>query len=144
MRAKPKKPNQVGYYPGCSLHSLAAEYDSTVHAVAKTLDLELIEPPGWVCCGSSPAHRVDPGLAVELPLTNLARIEETGMDEVAVPCAACFSRLKTAQHEAARNPTLKAEMEAKIGHTSRREIDDPHPRRCRWSAGSGSKPLARR
>jgi len=123
VRATPKKPNQVGYYPGCSLHSLAAEYDSTVHAVAKTLDLELIEPPGWVCCGSSPAHRVAPRLAMQLPLTNLALIEQTGMDEVAVPCAACFSRLKTAQHEAARNPTLKAEMEAEIGHTSRREID---------------------
>lgn len=121
--AAPKTPNQIGYYPGCSLHSLAAEYDSTVQAVARTLDLELVEPEGWLCCGSSPAHRVDPRLAVELPLTNLALIEQSGMDEVAVPCASCFNRLKAAQHEVAQNPALKAELAAKIGHNFQQEID---------------------
>ena len=120
---KTKTPNQIGYYPGCSLHSLAAEYDSTVRAVARTLDLELVEPEGWLCCGSSPAHRVDSRLAVELPLTNLALIEQSGMDEVAVPCASCFNRLKAAQHEVAQNPTLKAELAAKIGHDFQQEID---------------------
>jgi heterodisulfide reductase subunit B len=121
--AADKKPNQIGYYPGCSLHSLGAAYDSTVHAVAETLGLDLVEPRGWVCCGSSPAHRVAPRLAVELPLTNLALIEQTGMEEVAVPCASCFSRLKTAQQEVAHNQALKAELEAKIGHTARRTVE---------------------
>ena len=122
-RPVPRKANQIGYYPGCSLHSVAGAYDSTVRAVAKSLDLELVEPRGWTCCGSSPAHRVAPKLAVELPLKNLALMDQAGMDEVAVPCSACFSRLKVAQQEAVRNPALKAEVEAKIGHTIAREID---------------------
>ena len=33
---------EVSYYPGCSLHSTAAEYDHTVRAAAQALDLELI------------------------------------------------------------------------------------------------------
>jgi heterodisulfide reductase subunit B len=123
VQPEPKKANQIGYYPGCSLHSVAAEYDSTVRAVARTLDLELVEPQGWTCCGSSAAHRVAPRLAVELPLTNLALMERAGMDAVAVPCSACFNRLKAAQQEAARNPTLKAEVEAKIGHAIERKLD---------------------
>jgi heterodisulfide reductase subunit B len=120
---EPRKANQIGYYPGCSLHSVAGAYDTTVRAVAKTLDLELVEPQGWTCCGSSAAHRVEPGLAVELPLSNLALMDRAGMDAVAVPCSACFNRLKGAQQQAVRNPALKAEMEAKIGHTFERQID---------------------
>jgi heterodisulfide reductase subunit B len=122
-RPEPRKANQIGYYPGCSLHSVAEAYDSTVRAVAKTLDLDLVEPRGWTCCGSSPAHRVAPKLAVELPLTNLALMDRAGMDAVAVPCSACFNRLKVAQQEVKRNPALKTEVEAKIGHTIEREID---------------------
>ncbi len=123
-RAKPapKKPNQIAYYPGCSLHSMASEYDHSTRAVAGALGLELIELEGWVCCGASPAHRLDPRLAVELPLKNLALVEQMEMEEVTLPCAACFSRFKMAQHEMARNPALKAQVEAEIGYATQREI----------------------
>ncbi len=93
------KPNQIGYYPGCSLHSMASEYDHSIRAVSTALDLELVEAEGWVCCGSSPAHRVDPELAVELPLKNLAVIEQMGFNEVTLPCAMCFNRFRAAVHE---------------------------------------------
>lgn len=115
-------PNQVAYYPGCSLHSMASEYDHSVRAVADELGLRLVEPEGWVCCGSSPAHRIDPHLATKLPLQSLAIIEQMGLDEVAVPCAACFARFRTAQHEVTRDPALKAQIEAEIGYTLQRQI----------------------
>ena len=111
-----RRQNQIGYYPGCSLHSMASEYDHSIHAVAAALGLELVEPEGWVCCGSSPAHRVDPELAVRLPSRNLAMLEQMGMDEVALPCAMCFSRFRTARHELDSDPALKARMEAEVGH----------------------------
>lgn len=107
---------QIGYYPGCSLHSTAVEYDHSIRAVAAATGLELVEPQGWVCCGSSPAHRVDPHLATEMPLKNLALLEQTGLGEVTVPCAMCFSRLRTAGHEIDGDPALKTEMEGRIGH----------------------------
>ncbi|MBI3913876.1 MAG: 4Fe-4S dicluster domain-containing protein [Chloroflexi bacterium] len=95
------KPNQIGYYPGCSLHSMASEYDHSLRAVSGALDLELVEAEGWVCCGSSPAHRIEPKLAVELPMKNLALIQQMGLTEVTIPCAMCFNRFRTAQSEAA-------------------------------------------
>ncbi len=109
------KHNRIAYYPGCSLHSVASEYDHSVHAVADAVGLELVEPAGWLCCGASSAHRTDARLAASMPLANLALIAEMGMDEVTMPCAACFGRHKAAQHAVARNPELKAELAAEIG-----------------------------
>lgn len=111
------KDNAVAYYPGCSLHSVAAEYDRSVRAVADALGLDLVEPDGWKCCGASPAHRTDERIAVSMPLANLSLIAEMGMDEVTMPCAACFSRHKSAQHLLAQNPALAADLvEAGHGH----------------------------
>ena len=95
----PGAESAVAYYPGCSLHSTAAEFNVSAKAVCEALDLELVEPQGWVCCGSSAAHRADPEAALELPLSNLALIEQSGFKEVTMPCAACFNRHKTAQYE---------------------------------------------
>ena len=89
----------VAYYPGCSLHSTATEFDVSARAVAGALDLELIEPKGWACCGSSAAHRSEPEAGQRLPLENLALVEQSGFSEVTMPCAACFNRHKAAQFE---------------------------------------------
>jgi heterodisulfide reductase subunit B len=89
----------VAYYPGCSLHSTAKEYDRSSRAVCELLEMKLIEPHGWVCCGSSAAHRADPETSLRLPMQNLALIEQSGFKEVTMPCAACFQRHKAALHE---------------------------------------------
>lgn len=89
----------IAYYPGCSLESTATEFDESTRAIAEALDLNLIEPDGWVCCGSSPAHKADPEAALRLPMENLALVERSGFKEVTMPCAACFNRHKAAQFE---------------------------------------------
>lgn len=119
VRAIEPAPHRIAYYPGCSLHSTAAELDASGRAVCESLGLDLVEPPGWVCCGSSAAHKVDRLLAATLPIRNLAIIEQSGLDEVALPCAACFSRFKMAVHEMEDHPDLKAEVEAAVGYDYR-------------------------
>jgi heterodisulfide reductase subunit B len=106
----------IAYYPGCSLHSTAKEYNHSTKAVCQALDLKLVEPRGWVCCGSSAAHRSDHQAALRLPLENLALIEQSGFDEVVMPCAACFSRHKTAQYELRRDEQAKAELDGALGY----------------------------
>lgn len=110
-------PNAVGYYPGCSLHSTAREYDVSTQAVCGALNLPLVEPRGWVCCGSSAAHRADPDAALRLPLENLALIEQSGLREVTMPCAACFNRHKAAQFEIRHDAGRKAEMDRALGYS---------------------------
>ena len=116
----------VAYYPGCSLHSTAAEYDHTVRATAQALDLELVEPPGWVCCGSTPAHSTDHTLATVLPMRTLATVEQMGLDTVTAPCSACFARMKTAAHAVAHDGDMAREVEAQIGYSYRGTVAVQH------------------
>jgi heterodisulfide reductase subunit B len=108
--------NEVGYYPGCSLHSMAEEFDRSARSVLETLGLKPVEPEGWVCCGSTPAHRVDERLAVELPLHSLMLFEQEGLDEVALPCASCFSRFRSAVHHLRQDPELRQDLESELGY----------------------------
>ena len=82
---------KVSYYPGCSLHATAREFDESTKSVTGALGIDLEELPDWNCCGASSAHATDEALARGLAMRNLAIAERQGMDLV-VPCAACYSR----------------------------------------------------
>jgi len=87
---------KASYYPGCSLHGVAREYNESTEAVSGKLDINLAELDDWNCCGASSAHATSDELATALPARNLRLAEKAGMDLV-VPCAACYSRLKSAE-----------------------------------------------
>lgn len=116
VKSIPNAANTVAYYPGCSLHSTAVEFNISTQAVFKALEINLIEPHGWVCCGSSAAHRLDPEAALRLPMENLSLIEQSGFKEVVMPCAACFNRHKAAQHELHQNPRHSEQVAEAIGY----------------------------
>lgn len=101
---------EVSYYPGCSLHGTAREYDESFRAVAKLLDIHLHELEDWTCCGATSAHSLDEELAQALAGRNLALARRAGR-ELLIPCVACYSRFKeaaTAEKEAsvAKEETL--------------------------------------
>ncbi|MEW6231681.1 MAG: heterodisulfide reductase-related iron-sulfur binding cluster [Chloroflexota bacterium] len=118
--------NSVAYFPGCSLHSTGVEYDMSTRAVAKLLGLELREPKGWVCCGSSPGHAVSHEFATVQPMKNLALVAQGGHDEVTMPCAACFSRFKTAVYDVQREPGLGAKVAEEVGYSYDGQIKVSH------------------
>ncbi|MDA8211455.1 MAG: CoB--CoM heterodisulfide reductase iron-sulfur subunit B family protein [Clostridia bacterium] len=101
---------RYGYYPGCSLHSTAAEYEYSTRQVCEKLGITLEEIPDWNCCGASSAHSTSHLAGVAIPARNLALAEEKGLDVVA-PCAACYQRLVTADYEMKHDPALKAKVE---------------------------------
>jgi len=100
---------KFSYYPGCSLDSTAKEYDMSVHAVCKELDVELKELPDWNCCGASSGHCTNLKLSLALPGRNLAIAEKEGMD-IAVSCPACFLRLKKVNYDLSRDEKLRQEI----------------------------------
>lgn len=107
---------KVSYYPGCSLHATAKEYDQSVKAVSAALGIELKEVEDWSCCGATSAHSTNFKLSVALPARNLIAAEKDALD-VMVPCAACFNRFKSAQHHLKEDQTLKKEIEKIVGWT---------------------------
>jgi heterodisulfide reductase subunit B len=102
------------YYPGCSLHSTAVEYDDSVQSVFAALGVQLHELEDWNCCGASSAHSLNRSLSLALPARNLALAQEAGRD-VVMPCAACFNRHKTADYEMRTREDYRETIEKAVG-----------------------------
>jgi len=118
---------RYAYYPGCSLHSTAKEYDHSLRAVCSKLGIELVEIKNWFCCGSTPAHSVSRLLASALPLGNLAIMQRMDLGEVVVPCPSCFSRFKSALYNVGNEPGLREEIEQVIKGNWSDDIKIYHP-----------------
>lgn len=101
---------KLTYYPGCSLDATAREYDQSSRAVCRELGLELEELDDWNCCGSSSAHNINHILASALSARNIALAQRAGVD-IAVPCAACFARLRKADQVLKTGGEAKEELE---------------------------------
>lgn len=98
---------KTGIYPGCSLTGSARDYNESVFALADAFDIAFSQIPDWNCCGATAAHNLNKELSLALPARILALAEQNGMDEIIVPCAACYSRLTVTQYELRKNPELK-------------------------------------
>lgn len=114
-KPEPVEADVVSYYPGCSLHATGKEFDMSTRAVVEKLGLKLVEPEGWVCCGTSPAHNTNYYRSVNLPMQTLAIAQQMGHTYMTMPCAACFSRFRFAMHEVQNNAELLAKVEKDVG-----------------------------
>lgn len=115
------------YYPGCSLHSTACEYDISLKAVSDILGIELKEVKKWICCGASSAHQTSHLLALSLPAKNLAEVEKDNITEVLVPCAACYARFKNAKYELDNDPELLQDIREIISYPFENKVKILHP-----------------
>jgi heterodisulfide reductase subunit B2 len=117
---------KYAYYPGCSLHSTAKEYDLSMREVANALGIELIEIPDWVCCGATPAHLTMHLLSLALPVANLIKAKALGSYEVVTGCAACFSRLSIANNFMQNDKEHREKVEEIVGAPYKGEVRVRH------------------
>ena len=106
---------KFAFYPGCSLESSAREYRASTERVARSLGIQLEEIPGWICCGSTPAHMTDKILSVALPAHTLLLAGRMGTEGVLVSCASCYSRLKAANAAIKADRSVRESVAAAIG-----------------------------
>ena len=105
---------KYAYYPGCSSHSTARDMHESASSVARALGIELVEIEGWSCCGATAAHQTDRVLAASLPAANLLLAKQMGLDTV-VTCAACYNRMKVANHEVSSSPDMRQKVAEAVG-----------------------------
>lgn len=87
---------KYGFFPGCVLEGAAKEaYIATVK-VAEKLGIELVELPGWTCCGASHVQNVDELAAVAINARNIALAERLGVPVLTV-CNTCTLMLRKAK-----------------------------------------------
>ena len=118
---------KYAYYPGCSLHSTASEYDISFRSVCRTLDVAIEEIPKWACCGSTPAHSTSRLMALALPGRIISQAEEAEFSEILVPCASCFQRLKTTQYEVSNYSGLHETLEHVLDRRLENKAEVIHP-----------------
>jgi len=97
------------YFPGCSAEATAIGLGISVQAVAKRLDIELIELEDWTCCGSTPYGSLDKLESILVAARSLALAEKTGLDMV-TPCPSCFVTFYQANLYLKEHPQLMAQV----------------------------------
>jgi len=113
---------RYAFYPGCTLHSTGVEFGASTDLVCHVLDVDLVEIPDWNCCGASSAHSIDETLFLALPARNIAQAQQVGLDDpassselsLAIPCAACYSRLAAADLALRQDEAFRARMESAL------------------------------
>jgi heterodisulfide reductase subunit B len=97
---------KTGIYPGCSLTGSARDYNESVFAIAEAFEMDFAQVPDWNCCGATAAHNMNKELSLALPARILALAEKNNLEEIVVPCAACYSRLVVTQNELRNHPEV--------------------------------------
>jgi succinate dehydrogenase / fumarate reductase cytochrome b subunit len=87
---------RYAFFPGCVLTKAAAEAHTAIRAVAGALGVELVEIPGWNCCGASHVQDVEPLAALAANARNLALAEQIGAP-LLTACSTCALMLRQAK-----------------------------------------------
>jgi len=84
---------KIPYYPGCTLHERARDFDDSAKACASALGVELEELPIWTCCGAVYPLVTDSVMDVLAGVRNLSYASRIG-DSVVTLCSFCYNVLK--------------------------------------------------
>lgn len=104
---------KLAYYPGCTLHGTAREYDASTKAVCKAAGIDLVEIEDWNCCGALEAI-FDKELSMGLSARNNFKAQKTGLDLV-TPCSICSHNLSRADTAMKENSVFRAKIERALG-----------------------------
>jgi len=92
------------YFPGCTLRTMARDFDASAKASARALGFELKEMDGWLCCGAVFSNVNDNLMTKAGPNRILSRAQREG-NTLATLCAGCYNVLKRTTFHAAHTPT---------------------------------------
>ena len=100
---------QYAYFPGCSADSSGKGLGLSVRAVAKPLEMELLELDDWTCCGSTPYGSTNEEESFLIGARNLAIAEKTSLDLV-TPCSSCYVVLARANNYLKEHESFKKQV----------------------------------
>jgi heterodisulfide reductase subunit B len=102
---------KYAFFPGCSLHSTAKEYEESAKAISEVLKIDLVEIPDWNCCGAIDVVYAFKALyATTLATRNLALAEKMQMDLV-TPCSGCYFTLANANKILKEDPETRNKVD---------------------------------
>lgn len=100
---------KYAFFPGCTLESAAKEVKMSTMKVAEALGIELIEIPGWTCCGASHVQDIDQNLSTSINARNIALGEQLDLPILTV-CNTCTLMLRTAKDQLDTKEDVKSNV----------------------------------
>lgn len=97
---------QIPYYPGCTLNTVASDFDQSARRSAKLLGFELTELSKWNCCGASFPLTPDNVMGLTGSANVLINAGKEG-DQVATLCSFCYNTLKRTNYAINNNEETK-------------------------------------
>lgn len=88
---------EVGVYWGCMILTSQYAYEVSLRTVFPKFDVSIVDIAEVSCCGT-PIKNVSQKAAIYLALRNLALAEETGVEDLLVPCNGCYLSFSEAIH----------------------------------------------
>ncbi|MFZ7101582.1 MAG: CoB--CoM heterodisulfide reductase iron-sulfur subunit B family protein [Peptococcaceae bacterium] len=88
---------KYAFFPGCVLAQAAKEAYISTTAVAGALGIELVEIPGWTCCGASHVQDMEEMAALAINARNIALAEKMALPILTV-CNTCTLMLRKAKY----------------------------------------------
>jgi heterodisulfide reductase subunit B len=95
---------KLHYYPGCTLKEKTAGLDMSTREAMKKLDVELVEPEGWTCCGAEYPLTEEKIVGLAAPIRVLRQVREEGGDVLVTTCSFCYAVLKRANKAVQDDP----------------------------------------
>jgi len=99
------------YFPGCTLRTVAKDFDRSAKACARALGFELKEMEDWLCCGAVLSNVDDNLMTKAGPNRILARAHQES-DTLVTLCAGCYNVLKRTDAHAKTNSTAQQSINA--------------------------------
>ena len=96
-------------YTGCTAKESTPELLSSTLAVAKKLDIELVDLVEASCCGASHLQDFDEVLSLTLNARNICYAEQRGLDVITI-CNTCQLNLVTTKERLDHDPEMKAKV----------------------------------
>jgi heterodisulfide reductase subunit B len=103
---------KIHYYPGCTLKQKTTALDISTREAMKRLDVELVEPEGWTCCGAEYPLTEEKIVGLAAPIRVLRQVREEGGDVLVTTCSFCFAVLKRADKAIKDDPLKRKRINA--------------------------------
>ena len=102
--------SSYAYYPGCLASLSQKELDTSTRAIAERLGFELVDIPGFTCCGAGDVHEARPEYYLHLNARILGQAEQLGQDTLMTICNVCTLNLRQADRKLKDDPELLARV----------------------------------
>ncbi len=105
---------KFAFYTGCAAKGACPELYQATLAIARHLDIELVELTNAACCGAGVISQADPELAQTINARTFAQAERLGLNLLTI-CSTCQGVMSKTNKELCQDKTALEQVNSRLG-----------------------------